>query len=295
VVTTSARASALPTSTWVGTDGVRLHVVDAGSGEPVVMLHGNPTSSHLWRRLVPAVVEAGYRAVAPDQLGFGRSDKPSDPAAYSYERHVRHFAAVMDELRLDDVTLVVHDWGGPIALAWAVEHQDRVRRLILLNTVGWPPPSGRRLSLGYRVLAAPVVGDVLVRGAHAVVRYALLRRLVTRPIPAGERAGYLDAQPSWASRAGILAAIRHSAEVVRGGPTRDRLERVGARLDRLADKPTLIVWGMRDPILKPSLLRRWRERFPGAEVHELHDAGHFVPEDAHERLVPLVLDFLGRT
>jgi pimeloyl-ACP methyl ester carboxylesterase len=280
---------------WVETDGVRLHVVDEGSGDPVVMLHGNPTSSHLWRRFVPALVEAGYRAVAPDQLGFGRSEKPSDPRAYSYERHVRHFAAVMDELRLDDVTLVVHDWGGPIALAWAVEHPDRVRRLIVLNTVGWPPPSGRRLSLGYRVLAAPVVGDVLVRGAHAVVRYALLRALVTRPIPRQDRASYVEAHPSWASRAGILAAIRDSAEVVRGGPARDRLARVGARLDRLAVKPTLIVWGMRDPILKPSLLWRWRDRFPHAEVHELHDAGHFLQEDAHERVVPLIVEFLGRT
>ena len=279
----------------VETDGVRLHVVDEGSGDPVVMLHGNPTSSHLWRNFVSPLVAAGYRAVAPDQLGFGRSDKPSDPQVYSYERHIRQFAAVVDELGLDDVTLVMHDWGGPIALAWAVEHPDRVRRLVVLNTVGWPPPVGRSPSLGYRVLASPFLGDVLVRGAHAVVRYALLRRLVTRPIPEPDRAGYLEAQPSWASRAGVLAAIRHSVEVVRGGPTRERLEQVGACLDRLADKPTLIVWGMRDPILKPPLLRRWRERFPHAEVHELEDAGHFLQEDAHERVVPLLVDWLGRT
>jgi cis-3-alkyl-4-acyloxetan-2-one decarboxylase len=280
---------------WLQTDGVRLHVVDEGAGEPVVMLHGNPTSSQLWRNFVPPLVEAGYRAVAPDQVGFGRSDKPSDWRAYSYERHVRQFAAVMDELRLDDVTLVVHDWGGPIALAWAVEHPERVRRLVILNTVGWPPPPGRRPSLGYRLLAAPFVGDVLVRGAHAVVRYALLRRLVTRPIPDAARAEYLAAQPSWSSRAGILAAIRHSVEVVRGGPARDRLDRVGSDLDCLAGKPMLIVWGMRDPILKPSLLRRWRERFPQAEVHELEDASHFLQEDAHERIVPLLVEWLGRT
>jgi pimeloyl-ACP methyl ester carboxylesterase len=280
---------------WVETDGVRLHVVDEGSGEPVVMLHGNPTSSHLWRNFVAPLVEAGYRAVAPDQLGFGRSDKPSDWRAYSYAGHVRHFGAVMDELELDGVTLVLHDWGGPIGLAWAVEQPERVRRLVLLNTVGWPPPLGRRPSLGYRVLAAPLLGDLLVRGAHAVVRYALLRRLVTRPIPEADRASYLTAQPTWASRAGILAAIRHSVEVVRGGAARDELERVGARLERLTDKPALIVWGMRDPILKPSLLRRWRQRFPHAEVHELADASHFLQEDAHERIVPLLLDFLGRT
>lgn len=289
-MTTAAAARA-----WLETDGVRLHVVDEGTGEPVVMLHGNPTSSHLWRNFVRPLVDAGYRAVAPDQLGFGRSDKPSDWRAYSYERHVRHFGAIMDELGLDEVTLVLHDWGGPIGLAWAVEHPERVGRLVILNTVGWPPPSGRKPGLGYRILAAPLLGDVLVRGAHAVVRYALLRRLVSRPIPAADRAGYLKAQPSWGERAGILAAIRHSAEVVGGGPTRDRLEQVGAKLDVLSGKPTLIVWGMRDPILKPTLLRRWRERFPAAEVHELDEASHFLQEDAHERIVPLLLDFLGRT
>jgi cis-3-alkyl-4-acyloxetan-2-one decarboxylase len=280
---------------WVETDGVRLHVVDEGSGEPVVLLHGNPTSSHLWRNFVPPLVEAGYRAVAPDQLGFGGSDKPSDWRAYSCERHVGHFGAVVDELELDGITLVLHDWGGPIALAWATEHPARVRRLVLLNTVAWPPPLGRTPSLGYRLLGAPLVGDVLVRGANVVVRYALLRGLVSRPIPEEDRAGYVRAQPTWASRAGILAAIRHSLEVVRGGPSRDLLERVGGRLQRLADKPVLIVWGMRDPILKPSLLRRWRERFPHAEVHELADASHFLQEDAHERIVPLLLQFLRRT
>src|SRR3712207_2113120 len=119
-----------PAQRWVETDGVRLHVVDEGAGQPVVLLHGNPTSSHLWRNFVVPLARAGYRAVAPDLLGFGRSDKPSDPRAYSFDRHVRHFAAVMDELRLDDVTLVVHDWGGPIALGWAVEHPERVRRLV---------------------------------------------------------------------------------------------------------------------------------------------------------------------
>jgi cis-3-alkyl-4-acyloxetan-2-one decarboxylase len=287
--------SSIATREWVETDGVRLHVVDEGAGEPVVMLHGNPTSSHLWRNFVPALVGAGYRAVAPDLIGFGRSDKPADWRSYSYERHVRHFGAVMDELGLDDVTLVLHDWGGPIALAWAVDHPERVRRLVILNTVGWPPPAGRKPSLGYRVLAAPLLGDVLVRGAHAVVRYALLRRLVSRSIPHAARAEYLAAHPSWASRAGILAEIRHSVEIVRGGPARERLERVGAELDRLADRPTLIVWGMRDPILKPTLLRRWRERFPAAEVHELADASHFLQEDAHERIVPLLLEFLRRT
>ncbi|MGH3102967.1 MAG: alpha/beta fold hydrolase [Gaiellaceae bacterium] len=281
-------------SGWLETDGVRLHYLSRGSGEPVVMLHGNPTSSYLYRHFVDPLAAAGYRAIAHDQLGFGRSDKPADEGAYTVSRHVRHFGALVDELGLADVTLVVHDWGGPVGLGWAVEHPELVKRLVLLNTVAWPAPR-RRPMLGYRILASRGLGDFLVRRAHAVVRYAQLRRLVARPLPETDRRAYLAAHPTPASRTGILAYIRLADEAVRGGPARDALERVGARLELLRDKPTLIVWGLRDPILKPSLLKAWRRRFPDAEVHELADASHFLQDDAHERIVPLLVDFLRRT
>ena len=267
--------------------GAGLHVVDVGSGEPVVLVHGNPTSSHLWRKFLEPLAAAGYRAIAPDHLGFGASPKEGD---LSLPAHARRFAELMDALALDEVTLVVHDWGGPIALAWATEHPERVKRLVILNSVGWAPPLRRPPRL-YRVLGAPGLGDLLTKRWNLVVRWALLRKLPARRID--DPGPYLRAHRNARERAGILALIRAVPEAMRGGPTRDLMDRI--ELAALAEKPVLVAWGMRDPILRPSLLRRWRDAFPHAEVHELAEAGHFVPEDAHELVVPLVLDFLERT
>jgi haloalkane dehalogenase len=264
-----------------------LHVVDRGTGEPVVLVHGNPTSSHLWRRFVPALEAGGYRAVAPDHLGFGESPKAGD---LSLPAHAERFAVLMDELELDDVTLVVHDWGGPIALTWGSAQPERVKRVVLLNTIGWAPPL-RRPPLSYALLGAPALGELLTKRWNLVVRWALLRKLPQRPID--DPGPYLWAHRGARERDGILALIRAASEAMRGGPTRDFLERLD--LTSLREKPALVAWGMRDPILPPSLLRRWREAFPRAEVHQLPQAGHFVPEDAHEIVVPLLLDFLERT
>jgi haloalkane dehalogenase len=136
-----------------------------------------------------------------------------------------------------------------------------------------------------------VLGELLVKRWNLVVRWALLRNLPRRPID--DPGAYLWAHHGARERAGILAFIRAVPEAMQGGPSREFLERID--LVALSHKPALICWGMRDPILKPSLLRRWREAFPQAEVHELGDAGHFLQEDAHEQLVPILLDFLERT
>src|SRR2546423_1717935 len=121
-----------------------MHVVDEGDGPPILLLHGEPTSSYLWRNVIPPLVASGYRTVAPDLIGFGRSDKPSDIDWYTYDRHVSSIAAVVDALGLCGITLVVHDWGGPIGLRFAVEREDLVDRLVILGTGlrGRRPPGG---------------------------------------------------------------------------------------------------------------------------------------------------------
>jgi cis-3-alkyl-4-acyloxetan-2-one decarboxylase len=280
---------------WLFTDGVRLHYVDEGPGDaqPVVMLHGNPTWSYLYRTFIETLAEAGYRAVAHDELGFGRSDKPEREDAYSLRGHVDHFAALMDELELDGVTLVVQDWGGPIGLAWAVEHPERVQRLVLLNT--WPggtPPDFPEEPGLFRVLRSRAAGGVLVKRAHVYARLFLFRG--ERELGDQERAAYLAPHPSRASRAGVLAYARmipwngSSAAGEIGRHTEERLS-------RLADKPVLIVWPLGDRAFKKRTLTLWRARFPDAQVEELEGAGHYVQEDAPERVVPLLLDFLRRT
>ena len=282
---------------WLDTDGVRIHYVATGApgGEPVVLFHGNPTWSYTYRHLIAALGDAGFRAVAWDQLGFGRSDKPARIDAYGVPRSVDHAGRLIDELALDGVTLVGHDWGAMIALAWAVQHPERVRRLVLLNSfTGSHPPW--RMPLQLRLLAAPGLGAVMTRGLRATVRFFLFRGGMLHPERLGrnERAAYLAPHPSWGSRAGLRAAVRmlpwneHSTTPAVG-------REIDAGLARLADKPTLVVWGAGDRVVHRGWLEHYRRSLPLAEVHELEDAGHFVQEDAPERLGPLVADFLRRT
>jgi len=261
---------------WLFTDAVRIHYVDEGprDAEPVVLLHGNPTWSYLYRRYVGGLAEAGYRAVAHDQIGFGRSDKPYSLDSYSLERHQRHFAALMDELGLDGVTLVVHDWGGPLGLAWAAEHPERVRRLVVLNTFSESAPGARG------PFRWPLTRTLLVKAMHLYVRGFLLRGGLRHPERLGEkeRAAYRTPHPSWPSRAGILAYTRLTAQP--------------PRYEALRGKPVLICWGMRDRALGAHALRRWQERLPGARTVEHEDAASFVPEDAPEESLAAILDFL---
>lgn len=281
---------------WLFTDGIRIHYVDEGprDGEPVVMLHGNATWSYLYRHFIRGLTEAGYRAIAHDQIGFGRSDKPQRQAEYSVQRHVKHFAALMDELALDGVTLVFHDWGGPIAFAWAVDHPERVKRLVVMNTFPGSLPEGERVPLPFKLFRVPVTGELLVKGAHVFVRGLLFRMGLGHPERLGknERSAYLAPHPSWASRTGLLAYPR-LIPWDEGNPTRPLGRHIEENLSKLAGKPVLVCWPREDPYFGGSA--QWRERFPNAEVHEFGDVGHFMQEDAHERIVPLVVDFLRRT
>jgi haloalkane dehalogenase len=263
---------------WLFTDGIRLHYVDEGpsEGEPVLLLHGNPAWSYLYRRYVRGLADAGFRAVAYDQLGFGRSDKPHRAREYSLERHERHLAALTEELELEGVTLVLHDWGGRLGLGWAAEHPERVRRLVVLNTFSGEAPSGRG------PFRWPLTRDLLVKAAHFHVRVFLLRGGLRHPerLGAEERAAYLAPHPSWPSRSGILAYTRFRAPA--------------PRLERLRGKPVLYVWGLRDRALGETALQRWRERLPGEAV-ELEEAASFVPEDAPGESLAAILDFVRRT
>jgi pimeloyl-ACP methyl ester carboxylesterase len=280
---------------WLFTDGIRLHYVDEGprDGEPVVMLHGNPTWAYLYRHFIRALAGAGYRAIAHDQLGFGRSDKPIREREYSVQRHASHFAALAEELALDGVTLVVQDWGGPIGLSWAVDNPARVRRLVLLNT--WPGGATAdypRAPGPFKLLRAPLTGDLLVKGAHLFVRVFLLKG-GTRPLDENARQAYLAPHPSWQSRAGVLAYPR-LIPWDEHNPTRPLGRHNEEGLGKLADKPVLILWPTKDRGFKHRQLADWRERFPQAEIHEI-EAGHYIQEDAHEQAIPLLLDFLSRT
>ncbi len=281
---------------WFETPEGRLHYVDEGprTGRPVVLVHGNPTWGYLYRHFIPALASAGFRVVVPDHLGFGRSDKPDDDALYRVHEHARRFEALIESLDLREVTLGVQDWGGPIGLAWATKHPNRVARLFIMNTFAHRPPKAVSLPLPLIAFRTPGLGELMVKGAHAFVRLFVFRAGIVKRerMNSTVRAAYLAPHPTWASRTSILVFPR---EIPNGpnGDVADFCAEVHARFGRLRDRPVLIAWAMKDVGFTPDILDElWLKDFPGARVLRIDDAGHYLQEDAHEVLVPALLRFL---
>ncbi len=271
--------------------GQRMHYVDEGEGEVVLMLHGNPSWSFLYRDLIREL-KPDHRAVAPDHIGCGRSDKPDDGAyEYTLASRVADVSRLVDELDLRNITLVVHDWGGMIGMAWATRHADRVARLVVLNTAAFPLPPDKRFPGALTLARIPGFGALLVRGANAFSRGAV-RHCVTRKAMSDEvAAGYLEPYDSWAHR---IAIHRFVQDIPLGAGDRayEIMQKTADELGRLVDIPLLLCWGMKDFVFDRHFLDEWQRRFPAAEVHRFPDCGHYVLEDAGEEIVPLVRRFL---
>lgn len=287
---------ALPAAEVFTTPDGTLRYVDEGTGPAVVCVHGNPTWSLYYRRLL-RVLSADHRVIVPDHLGMGRSDMPSeDWYGFDLAARVDDFAALMDHLGVGvsrPATLVVHDWGGAIALTWAARQPGRVGRLVVLNTAAFPRPQGQRFPWLLRLPRVPYLGEVLVCGLNAFVRGALLLGVRRQRLSRDVRRAYRAPYDSWHRRTAVLRFARDVPTAARGR-TYALLAETAGELHRLADRPALIVWGMRDPVLTPSILAEWRRRLPAAEVHAIDDAGHLVLEDAPEA-VPVIAAFLART
>jgi haloalkane dehalogenase len=271
------------TSNRLDFEDLRMHYLDEGDGPPVLLLHGEPTSSYLWRNVIPPLVATGRRAVAPDLIGFGRSDKPEDVGWYSYDRHVASVERLVDELGLSGMTLVVHDWGGPIGLRFAVEHEDLVDRLVILDTgVG----GGRAPSetwLRFREMLRSAGADV------DPVR--LIESGTVTGLDDDARAAYAEPFPTPGSKAGVRAF----PELVPAEPDHPNAAPMNRVRDALRSwrKPALVVWGAEDRVLPPALAHAFTELIPGAgEPVVIEGAGHFLQEDAPDAIASAIVRFL---
>jgi pimeloyl-ACP methyl ester carboxylesterase len=263
-----------------------LSYVDEGSGPTVVLVHGTPTWSFLWRRVIRHLA-AGHRVIAPDHLGFGLSDKPRD-GAYAPADHARRLGALLDALDVRDVTLVAHDFGGPIALAWALDHRERLARLALCNTWAWSLDGDPRIARGAR-LAASALGRLLYTRLNASPRLLIPASVADRRALARDvHRQYLAPFPDAASREAPWALAR---ALLGAGAWYDAL---WARRGELAEVPALLAWGMRDPTFGAAYLARWREALPHAAVAEIAGSGHFVPEEAPDALARALDGLLAR-
>ena len=273
-------------------DGLRLHYLDEGAGPPVVMVHGNPSWSIYYRKLVLAL-RGSHRCIVPDHIGCGLSDKPGDDRyRYTLRSRVDDLdALIAHTVPEGKLTLVVHDWGGMIGSSWATDHPERIDKLVILNTAGFHNPRGTKVPFPLWLARNTGVGGFLVRRLNAFAKGAVYLA-ARRPLSAELRAAYLAPYDTPDHRIATLRFVQ-DIPLQPEDPAWDVVSRTDERLHLLADKPALICWGMKDFVFDPAFLKVWRERMPRAEVHEFPDGGHYILEDEGEAIVPLVKRFLG--
>jgi haloalkane dehalogenase len=267
-------------------DGLRLHYVDEGpsDGPPIVCFHGEPTWAFLYRKMLAPLVAAGYRVICPDYAGFGRSDKPTDRRWYTYDRHVELVSALLDTLDLRGATAVVQDWGGPIGLRWAVEHDDRVARLVILNTGIFTG----RVSRGFLAWR-----DFAERNPDLPIGFVIQSGTKTE-LPPEVTAAYEAPFPTEASKAGA-AQFPLLVPTEADAPGGEAMRAVSDALSRW-HKPALVAFSDSDPVFPhPRSGQVFCDRIPGALPQvTISGAAHFLQEDGGEQIAAEMLTFFAR-
>jgi haloalkane dehalogenase len=263
----------------------RVHYVDEGSGEPIVFVHGTPSWSFEYRHLIREL-RASRRCVAYDHLGFGLSERP---VAFGYrpEDHARVFADFVAALGLERFTLVVHDFGGPIALPFAQAHPERVARLVVLNSFMWPIDDSKLIQQAR--FAGSQFGRLLYRYLNFSLRVLMPfaygdRRRLTRSV----HRQYLAPFRSRPARESVLWKLARSLLASHAHYTA-----LWARRERLAAIPTLVLWGAKDRAIPAGFLDRFRQALPHARVDSLSDAGHWPHEEQPQAVIEALLGFLS--
>ena len=268
---------------WRDWEGLRLAHIDEGEGAPVIFLHGEPTWSFLWRKVLVPVREAGFRCLAPDLPGFGRSDKPTDPDWYTYDRHTEAFGALLEHLDLRGATLVVHDWGGPVGLRAAVEHPERIDRLVIMD-------SGLFTGHQHMSQAWNAFRDFVERTNDLPVGF-LVRGACLRDPGDEVVAAYEAPFPNTASKAGARAfplMLPTSPEASGAAAGQRVLEAL-----RTDTRPRLIMWADSDPVLPLETGQRFAAALGTEVAHVIEGASHFLQEDAGQQIGELIADWLG--
>ncbi len=275
-----------------------MHYVDVGPRDalPIVMLHGNPTWGYVWRNFITIFDILGFRCVVPDHLGLGRSDKPPEAAHYIFAKHAERLDALLQSLDIQRATLIVQDWGAPTGAYWLSKHPERVERLIVLNGLAHPLKKPIQLYGFINLIRAPYFGELLEKGLAASVRGYLFRGGVQHPerFSTAMRSAYLAPFRTWTSRTAMLQFPR-SIPVHPSDPGQILWREIHDGLLKLRDEQILIIWPMKDPGFTPNLLEEyWIADFPRAQVIRIEDAGHYIQEDAWERVIPAISRFLGK-
>jgi len=257
-----------------------MHFLDEGPPEAPVLLclHGNPTWSFYWRAIIKAF-SPRFRVIVPDHIGCGLSDKPQ-AWPYRLEGHIENLTRLVEHLDLNEVNLLLHDWGGAIGMGLATQQPKRFRAFLLSNTAAF---LSKRIPASIASVKLPLFGALSVRGLNAFARAATFRA-VSKPLSPVAKAGLLWPYHSWRSR---IATLRFVEDIPLSPkhPSHDTLAKIDAGLVKLREKRMIFCWGEDDFCFTLHFLEEWRRRFPQAEVHSWPGVGHYVMEDAPQKMI----------
>jgi haloalkane dehalogenase len=266
-------------------DGHVMSYLDEGEGPVLVLMHGNPSWSYLYRNLVSLLKEQ-YRVIVPDHIGCGFSEKPAD-FSYRLADHINNVQLLLDHLEIDQCILGMHDWGGAIGMGWATTFPDKIKGLVVFNTAAF---RSMRIPLRINICRTPLLGKILVQGLNSFAAGAV-RMAVSRKMKPEVARGFITPYNSWRNR---IATHRFIVDIPlkSSHPSYSRLTELEDGLILLKDKPMVIFWGGQDFCFNDSFYKEWQQRFPKAECHYFPDAGHYVLEDAFAEIVSPLQKFL---
>ncbi len=268
-------------------DNMRYHYIDEGEGEPLLMVHGNPTWSFAWRKFVQEL-SPNYRTIAVDHMGCGFSDKPQG-YHYRLEQHIDNLCSLIEHLDLQNITLIAHDWGGIIGMGAATALSDRFSRFVLCNTSAF---RSKKIPFKISLCRIPLFGKIAIRGFNAFAKSAV-KTAVAKPerMTPAVKAGYLAPYNNWQNRIATLKFVE-DIPLKPSHSSYETLVDIEEALTQFQSHPMLLVWGEKDWCFTLDFLKEFQQRFPQAETLSIPDAGHYVFEDAHEVILPRLRTFL---
>lgn len=274
-------------SRFAAVNGVRIHYVEQGRGDPVLFVHGNPTWSYLWRNIIPNVADT-HRAIAVDLLGFGKSDRPKD-ADYSFEEHCAVVSGFIESLGLRNLSLVLHDWGGPIGMSYAIDHKENVAKVVLIST--FVAPAALPLGFALKLFRVPGLSAFIIQRMNLFLPFVLRVGVANRANMTGDvLRQYYAPFPDYESR----RPVRRWPEQLPLGPadaTYRAVQRIGEALPSF-DRPVLVLKAARDPILTMSRANWLIHTLPKARLEVVEKAGHYAQEDQPEKVAAAISQFL---
>ncbi len=271
----------------------RMHYLEGGNDNPetVVMLHGNPSWSFYYRYLFSDLSDK-YHCIVPDHIGMGLSDKPCNGEyEFTLKQRVDDLDTLLASLNVDNnLTLIVHDWGGMIGMAYATRYPGKIKRLVISNTAGFHIPKGKQIPWQLKLSRTPLIGALLIQGLNLFCRGGIVQCVTHKPMSNDVKKAYLSPYDSWSHRLSVLRFVE-DIPLDKNHPSYEIVDQVDTQLQQFSNLPVLICWGLNDFVFDKNYLDEWKKRMPNAEFHEF-DAGHYLLEDAGDEVIPIIKTFL---